>query len=344
LVLLVLLLRESDDAILIPPIFMDNDNIWQFPLPKRQSSYKAWVMQTTALRYFLEVARSGSLSKASERLFVAVSALSRQIAKLEDEMGVPLFERRPRGMVLSEAGRLLAAHAHRSLMEQDRVTEEIRGLTTDRRATIRVSSSEGVARDFLPQVFVHFLKTWPAAHFQLDVNAPTEATQRVRDGTADIAVCFSVAPEKDVNVHYAQRAPIFALVAQDHPLAQRKSVSLADLKPWPLAIYDEGVTVRQLFDIACSLEGLTFEPVFVSNYGSALQTFVQLTKAVTLVGLLTVRSRLKPDNLAAVPISNPELHQRTLQVQTMAGRTLPKAVAAFLELLITTIQDPSCLD
>jgi DNA-binding transcriptional LysR family regulator len=273
-----------------------------------------------------------------------VSALSRQIAKLEDEMGVPLFERRPRGMVLSEAGRLLAAHAHRSLMEQDRVTEEIRGLTTDRRATIRVSSSEGVARDFLPQVFVHFLKTWPAAHFQLDVDGPSEATQRVRDGTADIAVCFSVAPEKDVNVHYAQRAPIFALVAQDHPLAQRQSVSLADLTLWPLAIYHEGVTVRQLFDIACSLEGLTFDPVFVSNYGSALQTFVQQTKAVTLVGYLTVRSRLKPDNLAAVPISNPELHQRTLQVQTMAGRTLPKAVNAFLELLITAIQDPTCLD
>ncbi len=156
----------------------------------------------------------------------------------------------------------------------------------------------------------------------------------------DIAVCFSVAPEKDVNVHYAQRAPIFALVAQDHPLAQQPSISLADLKPWPLAIFDEGVTVRQLFDISCSLEGLTFEPVFVSNYGGALQTFVQQTKAVTLVGYLTVRSRLKPDNLAAVPISNPELHQRTLQVQTMAGRTLPKAVSAFLELLIAAIHDP----
>src|ERR1700733_10873867 len=288
--------------------------------------------------------RNGSLSKASERLFVAVSALSRQIAKLEDEMGVPLFERRPRGMVLSEAGRLLAAHAHRSLMEQDRVTEEIRGLTTDRRATIRMASSEGVARDFLPQVFAHFLKTWPAAHFQLDVDTPTEATQRVRDGTADIAVCFSVSPEKDVSVHYAHRAPIFALVGQDHPLAQQPSISLADLKPWPLAIFDEGVTVRQLFDIACSLEGLSFEPVFVSNYGSALQSFVQQTTAVTLVGYLTVRSRLKPDNLALVPISNPELHQRTLQVQTMAGRTLPKAVAALLELLITAIPGPPCLD
>lgn len=291
-------------------------------------------MHSTALRYFLEVARSGSLSKASERLFVAVSALSRQIAKLEDEVGAPLFERRPRGMVLSEAGRLLAAHAHRSILEQERVTGEIRGLTTGGRATIRVASSEGVARDFLPEVFARFLKTHPATHFQLEVSAPSEATQRVRDGTADVAVCFSVSPEKDVSVHYAQRAPIYALVTQDHPLARKDAVSLADLVPWPLAIYGEGVTVRQLFNIACSLEGLNFEPIFVSNYHAALQSFVQRTDAVTLAGFLTVRSRLKPDRLAAVPISNPELHQRTLQVQTMAGRTLPKPVSAFLDLLI----------
>jgi DNA-binding transcriptional LysR family regulator len=294
-------------------------------------------MHTTALRYFLEVARSGSLSKASERLFVAVSALSRQIAKLEDEVGAPLFERRPRGMELSEAGRLLAAHARRSVLEQERVTEEIRGLTGGARATLRVASSEGVARDFLPQVFARFLKTHPAVHFELGVSAPSEATQKVRDGTADIAVCFSMSPEKDVTVHYAHRAPIYALVARDHPLAQRESVSLADLLLWPLAIYGEGVTVRQLFDISCSLEGLIFEPVFVSNYHAALQSFVQQTDAVTLAGYLTVRSRLAPDRLAVVPISNPELHQRTLQVQTMAGRTLPKAVNAFLKMLIMEI-------
>src|SRR5580692_1295240 len=110
-------------------------------------------MHTTALRYFLEVARSGSLSKASERLFVAVSALSRQIAKLEDEVGAPLFERRPRGMVLSEAGRLLVGYAQRSLLDAERVTEEIQGLSNGGRATIRIASSEGVAAHFLPQVF-----------------------------------------------------------------------------------------------------------------------------------------------------------------------------------------------
>jgi DNA-binding transcriptional LysR family regulator len=334
---------ESDAPILLPPIFVDNHNIWQISLPKRQTG-RTTDMQSTALRYFLEVAQSGSLSRASEKLFVAVSALSRQIAKLEDELGTPLFERRPRGMVLSEAGRLLAAHARRSLLENERVTGEIRGLTADGRATIRVASSEGVARDFLPQVFARFLDTHPAAHFQLDVMAPSVATQRVREGASDIAVCFSLAPEKDVTVVHSQRAPIFALMRRGHPLAARESVTLADLAAWPLAMSGEGVTIRQLFDIACSLEGLIFEPAFTSNYHAALQSFVQRTDAVTLTGYLTVRGRLESDGLAAIPISNVELHQRTLQVQTMAGRTLPQAVEACLSLLTRAIHEPALID
>lgn len=301
-------------------------------------------MDNTALRYFLEVARSGSLSQASTRLYVAVSALSRQIAKLEEEVGAALFERRPRGMVLSDAGRLLAEHAQRSLLDAERVTEEIRGLTNGGRATIRVASSEGVAAHFLPQVFTRFQKSHPAAHFQLDVAAPSVATQRVREGTSDIALCFSIAPEKDINVLYSQRAPIFALVRRGHPLCATESVALADLLPWPFAINNTGVTIRQLFDIACSLEGLVFDPVFVSNYHPALQNFVRQTDAVTLTGLLTVRGRLEADGLAALPIRNPALHQRTLQIQTMAGRTLPTAVQVFLELLTGAIDDPGLLD
>ncbi|WP_091998958.1 LysR substrate-binding domain-containing protein [Paraburkholderia lycopersici] len=300
-------------------------------------------MDNTALRYFLEVARSGSLSKASERLYVAVSALSRQIARLEAELGTPLFERRPRGMVLSEAGRLLAGHARRSLLETERVIGEIRGLNEGARATIRIASSEGLAPHFLPQVIAHFLRSYPQTHFQLDVSAPSVATQRVKEGTADIALCFSLAPEKEIAVHYSQRAPIFALMRRDHPLAARESVSLGDLRAWPVAMHNQGVTIRQLFDIACSLEGLIFEPVFVSNYHVALQSFVRLTNAVTFTGFLTVRGRLEAEGLAAVPLTNPELHQRTLQVQTMAGRTLPQAMQAFLGLLTRAIDDESVL-
>ena len=72
-------------------------------------------LQDTALRYFLEVVRSGSVSEAAARLNVSPSAVSRQVAALEDLLGVPLFDRRPRGMAPSAAGELLAAHARRDL-------------------------------------------------------------------------------------------------------------------------------------------------------------------------------------------------------------------------------------
>jgi DNA-binding transcriptional LysR family regulator len=296
-------------------------------------------VNNVALTYFLEVARAGSLSKASERLFVAVSALSRQIAKLESELGTPLFERRPRGMVLSEAGRLLAAHAQRSALETERICEEIRGLRAEGRTTLRIASSEGVAFDFIPALFAQFRHSYPQAHLHLEVTAPAIATQRVREGAADIAVCFSINPERDITVHHAQRAPVFALVRAGHPLAARESISLHDMLSYPVALPEQGTTLRQLFDLCCSVHGVLIEPVLTSNYHPAEYSFILNSDAVMLTGHLTVRARLEHDRIAAVPISHPEVHHRTLQVQTMAGRTLPAAIADFATLLVDAISE-----
>ncbi|WP_263254154.1 LysR substrate-binding domain-containing protein [Saccharopolyspora rosea] len=86
-------------------------------------------------------------------------------------------------------------------------------------------------------------------------------------------------------------------------------------------------------------QALSFEPVLVSNYSGALQSFAQLRGGVTLVGPLTVRRRLDADHLAIVPVGNPELSRRSVQIQSMARRALPPAVRAFLAHLIEQIGD-----
>jgi DNA-binding transcriptional LysR family regulator len=294
-------------------------------------------MDQTALRYFLEVSRSGSLSKASERLYVAVSALSRQISRLEEQMGMPLFERRPRGMALTDAGRLLANHVKRRQIEEERVIEEIRNLSDRRAVVLRIAVSRGLAPDFLPEVCAQFLKRYPLTHFHLDESAPSVATQRVRDGSHDVAACFNIAPEKEVEVRYAQPAPVCAVMQRSHALASRDSVSLSELVSWPIALHQEVGPLRHVLEVACSLEGLIFEPVFVANSHAALRGFVQNTDAIMLTSYVTVHGHLASLGLAAIPITNPELHQRTLQVQTQAGRKQPEAVDAFVELLIKTL-------
>jgi DNA-binding transcriptional LysR family regulator len=294
----------------------------------------------TPLQYFLEVARTGSISEASERLHVATSAISRQIAKLEQDVGAPLFERRPRGMVLSEAGEILAAYARRSSLEAEQVLAEVHGVHALSRSTVKIASSEGFARELLPEAITTFREKHPGVRFRLNVTGPTAATQQVRDGTVDLAVTYSLAPEKDIKVEYSQQQPIYVLMADDHPLAKRADVDLAELLEFPLALPNEDTTIRQLFDIYVALEGLSFEPAFVSNYSGALQSFTRLRGGVTLIGSLTVRRRLKIDRLAIVPIRNAELRRRSVQIQSMARRALPPAVRAFLTHLIELIREP----
>jgi DNA-binding transcriptional LysR family regulator len=291
----------------------------------------------TPLHYFLEVARTGSISEASERLHVATSAISRQIAKLEQDVGAPLFERRPRGMVLSEAGEILAAYARRSSLEAEQVLAEVHSVHALTRSTVKIASSEGFARELLPEAITTFREKHPGVRFRLNVTGPAAATQQVRDGTVDLAVTYSLAPEKDIKVEYSQQQPIYVLMADDHPLAKRADVDLAELLEYPLALPNEDTTIRQLFDIYVALEGLSFEPAFVSNYSGALQSFTRLRGGVTLIGPLTVRRRLKIDRLAIVPIRNAELRRRSVQIQSMARRALPPAVRAFLTHLIELI-------
>ncbi|MBR7961289.1 LysR substrate-binding domain-containing protein [Burkholderia latens] len=294
-----------------------------------------------ALRYFVEVARTGSISDASARLHVAVSAISRQIAKLESELGAPLFERRPRGMALSEAGERLLGFAQRSLLEAEHVMKEIGGLEALHGSLLKIACSEGFAIDFLPGALASFKARHPGVDFTVWVVSPADATRRVRDGDADIALTFSLAPEQGVRVEHAERAPIFALVRRDHPLAARDAVSLADIAGHPHVLPEAGTTVRQLIDIACVLDGLMLEPELTSNNTAVMYRYAQRTGAVMFTGLLSVRDRIDADGFVVVPVTNPQLRERSIQVQTMAGRDLPASVRAFRDHLVDAMHAAS---
>jgi DNA-binding transcriptional LysR family regulator len=298
-------------------------------------------MHSVALRYFLAVANTGSLGEASEQLHVTISAISRQIAKLEDEVGYPLFERQPRGMALSKAGELLAAHVRRTLLEGEQVLDEIKALASFDRSTIRIASSEAFARDMLPRAIARFLESSPGTRFELTVTAPQDVTLRVRNGDADIGLTFSVARDPEIRVEYARGAPIYALMRRTHELAARSNVSLTDLQRFPIALLDRSTTIRQMFDVTSSLEGLLFDPVLTCNNSSTLCVFTQLSGAISLTSRFTVQARLDADGLVAIPIDHPGMALRSVQIQTLSGRMLSAALKEFVLQLIEQLQGES---
>lgn len=288
-------------------------------------------MQSAALRYFLEVARLGSIAEASARLNVASSAISRQISKLEDEVGVPLFERRARGMNLSAAGELLAAHARRTRLDSERVLSEIHGLTQLRSGAVKIATSEGFAIDLMPAAIADFRETYAGIHFDLASVAPAEVTRRVSDGDADIGMTFSLAPIKGVRIEHSWPAPILALMRTDHPLSMRRSLRLAEIATHAIAIPRTDTTIRQLLDICLASQAIPIEPVLTSNHMGALRNFSRYGGGISLTSALSVALRHREEGMVLVPIEDVGMHVRRMELQTMAERTLPQAARAFLD-------------
>jgi DNA-binding transcriptional LysR family regulator len=276
-----------------------------------------------SLYYFSVVAQSGSLTAATEKLGLTVSALSRHIAKLEGDVGVPLFERHARGMVLSHAGRVLSRHAQQSLADAQSVISEIQGDERRRTRIIRIACTEGFAFDFLPVSLGGFYSKHADAAVELEVVPSEAASQMLLSGEVSIALSFSFKPEPGVVVRLTLPAPVMALMRRDHELATRTTIQLADLARFPVLLQDQGTTNRQLFDIACNVESIEIVPFVSSRYVAALYRFTQtVPNAVMPSGYISVAKRLAGDGLIALPFENPLLQQRRLQVKTLAGRHL----------------------
>ncbi|WP_231973202.1 LysR family transcriptional regulator [Variovorax sp. HW608] len=289
------------------------------------------VLQDTALRHFLEVVRTGSVTAAAERLSVAPSAVSRHIAHLESELDTLLFERRARGMVPNAAGELLAAHAKRAWQDIERVTDDIQALRGLQTGIVRIASTEGFASEFLPTLIAEFQREYAGIRFALNVHMQAEIPHLVRDGDVDIGVTLSTTSERQINVELRHPAPILAIMAKDHPLASRRQLALAQLVGYPIAMPGPYSTLRQLFDISCSRQGLQCEPALLSNRLDASISFAAAGGGIALSGEAALRNRLKTGNLVAVPLRDREMNERHFEIQTMAGRTLPGACRAFLD-------------
>lgn len=292
---------------------------------------RAHELQETALRYFLEVARSGSLTLASERLHVAASAISRQVAGLEQALGTPLFERHSRGMVLNAAGEILAGHARQALLDAERAIEDIRALQGLRSGRVRLAATEAFANDFLPRAIVAFRREHAGIVFELNAASHGAVTEAVRNGDADIGLTFSRAPEPGIQVEHQQPAPVLVLMPPGHPLAEGDAVTLKQMQAWPLALPWAQTTVRALVDLACSRQRLLLEPVLTTNNMATLHNFVLHGGGLAVSGEVSVRQLVAAGRMAARPLADPGLDQREIEVQTLAGRTLPAAVRSFVE-------------
>lgn len=286
------------------------------------------------LRYFVVVARTGSVSEAARQLHVAASAVSRQIALLEDALALRLFERERRGMAPTPAGERLLAHLLAADDEGQLVLEQLRGLAGRQR--VRLACTEGFAAGFLVSVLQDFRRAHPGAELELRVVAPDQVNQLLRQGDVALGLKYSLSPEKDVVVLHSVLAPVLAVLRPAHPLAGRPRIRVAEALRYPLLLGEAGTTSRRLFDQACALQGLQYVPALVSNFSPALLSLMGEHDLMP-AGYLTVAQAVECGQLKAVPFAEPQLQQRRLCLLAQAGRSLAPPVQDLLDLLLARL-------
>ncbi|CAB3734821.1 hypothetical protein LMG3458_05182 [Achromobacter deleyi] len=294
---------------------------------------KRFQFDSTALRYFLTVVDTGSVNGAAARLNVVSSAVSRQIAGLEQRLHNQLFERHPKGMRVTEVGRILADHARRVEADAARTYAEIDGQNGRYTQTVKIAGAPGFAACALPRKFAAFQAEHPSIRFSLHILDAGLVSERVRSAQADIGVTYSHSAEKDIAVIYSHPAEIVAVMRPGHPLAACESLHITQLPAYPLALPEGGSALRQVLDMACSLYNITLSPAFTSNLPDAAYQYVLTGDAVTLCARLTAADHLETGRLICRPINDALLNAGQLQFQTHASRPLSDAAHRFLRFI-----------
>ncbi|MEO9170483.1 MAG: LysR family transcriptional regulator [Candidatus Baltobacteraceae bacterium] len=201
-------------------------------------------MKFRQLRYAVAVGRRLSFTRAAEALSVAQPALSQQIASLEGELGVRLFERTNRRVSLTDAGRAFVSRAEGILADVASVTEEMTSYAGGLRGRVVVGTYQSFAEYALPKLLGRFHAAYPGIEVALREGMADELLASLRNGALDVFI--GDLSETSASSEYAfEQAPLYEdelaiAVAPSHPLASRRSVQIGELRGEPFVIFRPG--------------------------------------------------------------------------------------------------------
>ena len=288
------------------------------------------IADVARLRTLRKVAEHGSFSRAATELGYTQSAVSQQIAALEDEVGLSLLNRAVRPVELTDAGRTLNEHATRvleHLAAAEAELDAVRGLRTGR---LRLTAFPSAFSTFLPTAIAKFRRRHPDVTIELTEAEPDTATALLRTGEADLAIVYD--PPDGLEVIPLLEDEHRALLPARHPLAARRELTVAALagEAW-IVPRSTGPArgYRARLDALCAEAGFAPRIALETDDLQAVQAFVAAGLGVALAHDLTMP--LRRHNVAVRPLSGPRLTRQVAAV-AMPGRRTPPA-AALLKIL-----------
>jgi DNA-binding transcriptional LysR family regulator len=287
-------------------------------------------MDLRQLSTFTAVANARSFTRAALALNYAQSSVTAQIQALEEELGVPLFDRLGRRVALTDAGRRLQEYAARLLA----LAEETRAAvvaSAEPTGEVVIGVSESLCTYRLPPLLRAYRQRYPRVQLLLHSLPVSDRWRGVLDGTMDAGLSLGTdAPQPGLVIEPLAREPLVVIAAPDHALAGAKRVAPADLEGEPVLLTEGSCGYRGLFEGALSRAGV--HPGTTLEFGSveAIKQCVMAGLGIAVLPEMVVHEELAQGRLVALRWSEPDFAIRT-HLAWHKDKWQSPALRAFLE-------------
>jgi LysR family transcriptional regulator, transcription activator of glutamate synthase operon len=212
-------------------------------------------MDAHQLKYFQTLSSICSFTKAADELTLSQSALSRSISRLEEELGVPLFERKSRGVILNRYGEIFLKHANQVLLEIDEAKQEINNILDPFHGTISLGFIQPLGSRFVPDLIGEFQKQKPGIKFQLIQDTTKNILKKIESAEIDIGFCAPKEPIENLSSFPIMNQELFLIVHKDHWLSDRKEVDLCEVADDPFVLYRPETALHDVVEKLCNDAG-----------------------------------------------------------------------------------------
>jgi LysR family hydrogen peroxide-inducible transcriptional activator len=299
-------------------------------------------MNLRDLHYLIAVAETHHFGKAAERCFVSQPTLSGQIKKLEEELGVTLFERTSRSVEITPIGEEVLAHARQMMEQADVIRQLARSHQDPLAGPLRIGAIPTLSPYLMPLILAPLKKQLPQMKLVLSEELTDTLLARLRDHEIDAALLATPVEVPDLEAIALFDEPFWIAYPRKHPFHNKKKIVLRDLDNENLLLLAEGHCLAQQSMEVCHIKDRQQQGEMADLRASSLETLIQLVGAgygITLVPALAMRgtSRLG-GGVTAQPLTSASASRR---VSLVFRSSFPRkaALRAFADIILDQLPD-----
>lgn len=283
-------------------------------------------MEWHQIQYFQTVARTQHFTRAAQLLSISQPALSRSISRLESELGVLLFERQGRNIVLNQYGKMFLARVERSIQEIEIGKQELQDAIDPDRGNVSLAFLHSLGIQFVPELISSFQSHYPQVTFQFYQSSSDVLLDLLRQGSTDIALYATMQPQEGIRWEPLMKEELFVIVSSQHPLAQYDEVELQAIVHEPFIALKRGYGLRNITDKLFLDAGFTPHITFEGEDISTVAGLVATKLGVSLVPDVKV---LDKEKIKLLRVSHPHC-SRTIGIAWKEARYLSPVAKRFL--------------